>query len=134
MLVKRYINELGSTELENRLLQEQPYLVVSELGRAEFISTMGRKVRQRQLPPHASAILYARLLEDVESSAIALLPLDSVIVQQAVGLMRQLTQALTTLDALHLATALQHKAGILFTADAQLARAAEEAGLATWGA
>ena len=134
MLVKRYLNELGSAELESRLLQEQPYLVVSELGRAEFISTMGRKVRQRQLPAHASAILYARFLEDVESSAIALLPLDSVIVQQAVGLMRQLTQALATLDALHLATALQHKAAILFTADTQLARAAEEAGLATWGA
>lgn len=132
MLVKRYLPELGSPELEARLLAEQPRLVASELIKAELISTLRRKERLGLLDRAFSNAAHAHFLEDLHRTAISTVNLDGSCVRRAARLLQDLQAPLATLDALHLATALQQEAQIFFTHDAQLSRAARETGLAVW--
>jgi predicted nucleic acid-binding protein len=128
MLVKRYLPELGSDEFEARLLAEQPDLLVSELVQPELTSALRRRVRQG----HIDADYLESFQQDLRRSAIRLSRLDSACLQRASALLRKLHAPLATLDALHLATALEHACDMLFTSDLQLARAASEAGLSCW--
>lgn len=132
MLVKRYLPELGSAELEARLLAEQPRLVASELIKAEVVSTLRRKERQGLLDRAFSNAAHARFLEDLHRAAISTVSLDGSSVRRATQLLLDLEAPLATLDALHLATALEQQVHIFFTHDAQLSHAARKAGLAVW--
>ena len=132
LLVKRYLPEVGSDELEARLLTEQPQLVVSELVNTEIISTFRRKERQGLIERSFANAAHARFLTDLQSNAIESLPLSEHVVQKASSLLLDLRSPLATLDALHLATALIHEAKFFFTSDIQLSRAAHEAGLSVW--
>ena len=132
LLVKRYLPEIGSAELEARLVAEQPHLVVSELVTTELISTLRRKERQGLIDRVFSNAAHARFLTDLHTGAIQTVPLNSYVVQKASNLLLDLDSPLATLDALHLATALLQNAEVFFTSDVQLSRAAQEAGLAVW--
>ena len=132
LLVKRYLPEVGSDELEARLLAEQPQLVVSELVNTEIISTFRCKERQGLIERSFANAAHARFLTDLQSNAIGSLPLTGHVVQKASSLLLDLRSPLATLDALHLATALIHEAEFFFTSDIQLSRAAHEAGLSVW--
>ena len=132
LLVKRYLPEMGSNELEARLLAEQPQLVVSELASTEIISTFRRKERQGLIERSFANAAHARFLTDLQTNAIQTLPLTSHVVQKASSLLLDLRAPLATLDALHLASALIHGVDLFFTSDIQLSRAAQEAGLSVW--
>ena len=132
MLVKRYLPELGSEELESRLLAEQPRLTVGEIVHPEITSAMRRKLRQGQIDGSYFQSALERFHQDLHRSAIQVAPLDRVCFQRATDLLRSLRAPLATLDALHLACALEQACDIMFTSDAQLARAAHEAGLPSW--
>jgi len=134
MLLKRYVPELGAEELDLRLTQEQPDLILSELGRVELLSALARAVRAGRIDATFSANSYSRFLEDVSSGVVELQPIHSGVIQQAADVIRQLKQPLATLDSLHLATALRCQADMFFTTDQQLSRAAKEVGLAVWPA
>ena len=132
LLVKRYLPEMGSNELEARLLAEQPQLVVSELTGTEIISAFRRKERQGLIERSFANAAHARFLTDLQNNAIQTLPLTSHVVEKASSLLLDLRAPLATLDALHLASALIHGADLFFTSDIQLSRAAQEAGLGVW--
>ena len=132
MLVKRYLPELGSDEFEARLLAEQPDLLVSELVQPELTSALRRRVRQGHIDADYLDDALESFQQDLRRSAIRLGRLDGACLQRASALLRKLQAPLATLDALHLATALEHACDMLFTSDLQFARAASEAGLSCW--
>lgn len=132
MLVKRYLPELGSEEFEARLIGEQPELLVSELVLPELTSALRRRLRQGHIDAGYCEDALESFEQDVQRAAIRLASLDRACVQRASALLRRLQAPLATLDALHLATALEHACEVLFTSDMQLARAAGEAGLPCW--
>lgn len=132
LLVKRYVPEVGSNELETYLCSKQPHLMVSELSRLEFTSTLQRKMREGVLTPALVDAMQRQADEDLLSGVIEMTALDSQIISRGLTLMRTLKQAVATLDAIHLATALARKADMFLTNDKQLARAALETGLQVW--
>jgi uncharacterized protein len=132
LLVKRYVAELGSTELEARLLGEQPQLIISELVRTELISALRRKERKALMTRSTSNQVMALFEQDIASEILRLKMLNAAVLQRSARLVGELQAPLATLDALHLATALMHGAVEFFTTDDQLARAAKEAGLIVW--
>jgi predicted nucleic acid-binding protein len=132
MLVKRYLPELGSEELESRLLAEQPHLSVGEIVHPEITSALRRKRRQGQIDDSYFQSALDRFHQDLHRGAIQVAPMERVCFQRAADLLRGLRAPLATLDALHLSCALELGCDIMFTSDAQLARAAHEAGLACW--
>ncbi len=132
MLLKRYLPELGSDALDARLVAEQPRLIACELVKAEMVSALRRKQRQGLFDREFAHAAHARFLEDLHHLAVQTVTLESRCVRRATDLLQELETPLATLDALHLATALEQHAQIMFTHDAQLSRAARAAGLATW--
>jgi predicted nucleic acid-binding protein len=132
MLVKRYLPELGSQELEARLIGEQPEMLVSELVLPELSSALRRRERKGLIDARYVEDALEDFHEDVRCAALRLADLDTTCIRKASSLIRRLQSPLATLDAVHLATALEHGCDILFTSDAQLSRAAGEAGLACW--
>ena len=134
LLVKRYVPESGSDELETYLCGQQPRLMVSELSRLELTSTLQRKMRERVLTLALFNAMQHQADEDLLSGAIELAALEGQVISKGLILMRTLKQTVATLDAIHLATALVHNADLFLTNDKQLARAALEAGLQVWPA
>ncbi len=132
LLVKRYVTESGSAELEARLLGEQPQLIISELVRAEIISTFRRKERNAVIARVGSDRAMQYFEQDAAAGVLSLKPLNAAVVTRAARLIGELQSPLATLDALHLATALIHGAAHFFTTDDQLTKAAKEAGLIVW--
>lgn len=132
LLVKRYVTESGSDELDSYLFNMQPTLYISELTRLELASTFARKQREGRITKTHAATLRQQADEDVLSGMFKLVGLDSSVVRQGLHLMQTLSQALATLDSIHLASALKQGVAIFMTDDKQLALAANEAGLQVW--
>ena len=132
LLVKRYVTEPGSDELDAYLLEAQPTLFISELTRLELASTFARKQREGRISAMHQAALRQQADEEVVSGMLKLVNLDSGVLRQGLSLMQSLTQAIATLDAIHLASALRQKVDIFMTDDKLLARAAAEAGIQVW--
>ena len=134
LLVKRYTTEPGSDALDAYLFDAQPELFVSELTRLELASTFARKRREGRFSKEHHAALRQHADEDVLSGLVKLVNLDSAVLRQAYSLMHTLEQAVATLDAIHLASAMRQEVDIFMTNDKQLGRAAVEAGLQVWSA
>ena len=132
MLVKRYLPEIGSEELEARLVAEQPVLVVSELAEVELSSALRRRLREGFIDKSYFDDALDGFRQDIDRGGLRLIALDRACLHRAVSLVRRLDAPLATLDALHLATALEHSCEIIFTSDAQLGRASMKTGLACW--
>jgi len=132
MLVKRYVPEVGAQALEQRLLGELPTLIISELVRVEFVSSLRRMERKGLIDRDFGNAALAYFLDDIAQARIKVLPLNPICLERAASLIAQLKSPLATLDGLHLATALIHRAAHFFTTDLQLSRAALEAGLIVW--
>lgn len=132
LLVKRYVTESGSEELDSYLFDTQPTLYINEMTRLELTSTFARKQREGRITKMHEVALRQQADEDVLSGMFKLVGLDSSVMRQGLNLMQTLSQALATLDSIHLASALKQDVDIFMTDDKQLARAAIEAGLQVW--
>lgn len=132
MLVKRYLPELGSDELEARLLAERPRLLASELIKIEMVSALHRRERQGVADRAFCNAAHALFLGDLLDRVVETVRLDSAQVERSTRLLSELRSPLATLDALHLATAIDQEVAMFFTHDVQLSRAAQEAGLSVW--
>ncbi len=103
-LVKRYVNETGSTWL--RVLLDpslSPLIVVSHLTVAEMRSALSRRLRDRILSPAEYAQLLNAFRNDGQTQ-YQFFPLNQAVIETASDLIER--HALRTLDALQLATAL----------------------------
>ncbi|SRR6056297_425774 len=124
-LVKRYINENGSDEVDF-LLGQASQLGLSVIVVPEIISAFNRRIREELLT--SIDYRYARklLLDDVQDSV--LLQLTPGVISRTVNILEH--NALRAMDAIHLACAMQWKADLFVTSDRRQYNAASESGMA----
>lgn len=128
-LAKRYIAEPGSDAVDEFLAQHADDCVITPLVATEFESILQRLLRQGLIDADFAARSNSRFAADLSGALWAMRPFEVASFSRAVGLLRELGTPLVTLDALHLASAVEHQCTALATSDRQLARAAQASGL-----
>lgn len=128
-LIKRYLDEPGSDAFDDFCALPGVDRIISPLGGTEFTGALQRRVRTRELTARQAAAVRQRFFADLAAGGWRLVELGAEVFAKASELMIHLGAPLATLDALHLACALQHGAGELATVDNQLATAARKAKL-----
>lgn len=128
-LVKRYVEEHGSSAFDEFCDSDECDLVISPLVATEFTSVLQRRVRDRHMTARHASEARRRFLDDVTSGGWRMIEFGSAIFAKASDLMVTLGAPLATLDALHLACALVNEADALATSDQQLAVASRRAKL-----
>jgi predicted nucleic acid-binding protein len=125
-LVKLFVPEEESDAL-NQALAGLTDVIVSDLALTEMASALSRRTREQRLTREEAQRLYreASKLHEL-SHRVELTP---PIHRRAERLMLSLTIPLRTLDALHLATALDAEAATVVTFDPRLREAATSQGL-----
>lgn len=133
-LVKRHVAEMGSAWVRSWIVPTQDHtIIVSDIAIPEVLSAMARRQRQDQLSEGA----FARLSTDflyVAQEEYFIVPTTSAFVTNASELV--VRHPLGTLDALHLAAALDYNrvSGVkplFITADQRLLAAAAAEGFPT---
>ncbi len=126
---KRYIAEAGSDRVDAFLASHDDDCVISPLVAAEFESILQRLMRQGLMGADFAVQARRHLSADLSGALWAMQPFEVASFQRAIGLLRELGTPLATLDALHLACAIELRCAGLATCDHQLARAAAASGL-----
>ena len=121
---KRYVQEIGSEELE-RYLADASELAFSVILVPEIISSLNRRLREHILTIADYRAVKKQLMDDV-SDATALQITPSVI-SRSVKLLEN--NVLRTLDSLHVACALEWRADLFITSDRRQFMAAKNSGL-----
>lgn len=106
-LVKRYHLESGSSTVQNLFQASDNRFFISRLAMVELHSTFARLVREGTLANSDFARLIARLDADVASDLLIVAAVSSRRLEGASSILHThgLTNAVRTLDAIHLATA-----------------------------
>ncbi len=121
---KRYVEESGSDKLDY-LLKGAAELFFCVILVPELISAFSRRQRERHLTPAEYRMVKAQLLEDVsDASALQITP---AVVSHSVKLLED--NVLRSLDALHVACAIECEADLFATSDKRQFMAAKKAGL-----
>ncbi|WP_462320116.1 type II toxin-antitoxin system VapC family toxin [Halochromatium sp.] len=123
-LAKWYLNEPGSDDFVG-YLKGLDVAVVSSLTRTEVRSMLARRRRMGELDHELESVVYAAFLNDIAQGWIQLYPVEDARFDEAANLIARYPEhPLRTLDALHLAIALQAQTDALATADSVMADAA----------
>ena len=128
-LIKRYLRETGSEAFEVFCARTEIERVICPLGITEFTSALQRRLRLGNLNARQVALVRQGLIADVASGGWRVIDFESDVFSKANQLLGELGAPLSTLDALHLACALQYGVVHFATADLQLATAARKAKL-----
>ncbi|MDZ7618394.1 MAG: type II toxin-antitoxin system VapC family toxin [Patescibacteria group bacterium] len=123
---KRYIDESGSDTVE-AICGQASALGLSVICVPEIISALNRRRRERAITPKQYDEVKQRLLDDVRD--VEIIGLTIPVVATAVGLLE--ANSLRTLDALHVACAIEWGAQLFLTSDKRQLAAARQAGLKT---
>jgi predicted nucleic acid-binding protein len=128
-LAKLYVPEPESDALD-ALLRGRRDLLISELAITEVLSAVARKRREGMLTAAQALQIRDAVLADADSGSFHRLDLNPSIHRQAERLLLNIESvALRTLDALHVALALQGSATYVVTFDARMRAVALHAGL-----
>jgi predicted nucleic acid-binding protein len=125
-LAKRYIREPGSDAVQ-AILAEANEAAVSLIAPPEIVSALNRLRRQSALGDEQYVQAKGALFSDLEDMGV--LNLTVQVVQSAIGLLERFP--LRSLDALHVACALEWPADLFVTADRRQLAAAAASGLRT---
>jgi predicted nucleic acid-binding protein len=128
-LAKRYLLERGSEAFDAFLQQCEDDCVISPLGSTEFESILQRLRRERLIDADYAEQARKDFQADLHTALWVVRPFAASTFAQAADLMRSLDVPLATLDALHLATAIELGCQGFATSDRQLSRAASRRGL-----
>jgi predicted nucleic acid-binding protein len=128
VLAKRYLPSPQSDRVEAMLDRAEHRFILSELVVVELESTLRRRAAERPGKTIDRAKVRLRFDDDLRSGFFVIHPLRTSILVSARRWIAE-GEPLATLDALHLATALDAHAEVLATDDRQFARAARAAGL-----
>lgn len=128
VLVKRYLPAPQSDAIQALLDDPAHRFIVSDLCAVELESTVARRSREPEGRGIDRAAVRLRIDDDMRSGFFILHPIDGAILIEGRRWIAE-GEPLATLDALHLASALQASAETLATDDRQFARAARAAGL-----
>jgi len=128
-LLKWYIREPNSDEVEAFLIGH-PGIYVSRLTRAEFRCALARRRRSGQISAALEVEAFRLFESHLLDGVLTMLPLRDSHVARVPSLIDDLPDVpLRTLDATHLAIAVDSKADLIATADKIMAQAAQQLGL-----
>lgn len=121
---KRYVQEIGSEELEH-FLENASELAFSVILAPEIVSAFNRRLRERVLTIADYRAAKKQLIEDVRDAVV--LQITPAVVSRAIKILEN--NALRTLDSLHVACALEWRADLFVTSDKRQFMAARDSGL-----
>ena len=121
---KRYVQEIGSEELE-RFLENASELAFSVVLVPEIISGLNRRLRENILTLVGYRAVKKQLLDDVSDATV--LQITPSVVSRSVKLLEN--NALRAMDSLHVACALEWRADLFITSDRKQFTAARNSGL-----
>ena len=121
---KRYVQEIGSEELE-RFLGEASELAFSIVLVPEIVSGLNRRLREHILTLVHYRAVKRRLLDDVADATV--LQITPSVVSRSVKLLEN--NAFRAVDSLHVACALEWRADLFITSDRRQFMAAKNSGL-----
>jgi len=121
-LIKKYVEEKGSEEMEG-LLQQASEIVVAPTAWVEFNSAVSQCLRDKRLTPQNSSFLLSEAKRDFRSYSIVVW--NEALEETAAEVVHQ--HFLATLDAIQLAAGLLSRADIFATSDQRLFEAARKA-------
>ncbi len=121
---KRYVQEIGSEELE-RFLGNASEMAFSVVLVPEIISGLNRRLREHVLTPANYRAAKRQLLDDVSDATV--LQITPSVVSRSVKLLEN--NALRAMDSLHIACALEWRADLFVTSDRRQFMAAKNSGL-----
>jgi uncharacterized protein len=129
-LAKYYVPEAESASVQARLDQED-YVVASELARLELVAVFHRRLRERKWTRQDYQSVFRQFSKDDVAGYWRWVPLSGEIVEDALRTFATLpdTIFLRSADALHLVTALRHGFNEIYTHDDHQRRAAAAFGL-----
>ncbi|MCK4432102.1 MAG: type II toxin-antitoxin system VapC family toxin [Candidatus Aminicenantes bacterium] len=128
-LAKRYVQELGSEELEDLFFSVVKEVFVSTLALAEFAAAIGRKLRNKDML-EKSASKAMREFEKDWGGLFKKIPLTEDLAMSAASLAIQ--YPLKGADAIHLASAIAVGADLFVVSDNMLVSVAEKIGIKTY--
>ena len=128
-LGKRYIAERGSAAFDDFIETQGDDFVICPLGAMELESILQRLQRQRLIGTGFAQQARRDFASDLASAVWSMHGFDGACFARGTELLRTLASPLATLDALHLACAIETGCDALATGDRQFARAAAESGL-----
>ncbi len=123
-LAKRYIEEKGSDKVFT-LLEASDELGVSIICLPEIISALNRIKKEKKITTAQYLTAKQAIVEDVRDASICNIAEGTV--AKAVYLLEE--NVLRTMDAFHIASALEWKCDVFASADKQQIKAAKKAGL-----
>ncbi len=123
---KRFIEHEGSEQVEI-ICSRASDLGLSVICLPEVLSALNRHLRENRLTLAQYGEVKKRLLENVRDAAVV--QLTASVIDSAVRVLE--TNAVRTMDALHIACALEWKADLFVSSDQRQLRAATGAGLQT---
>ena len=123
---KRYIVEDGSERVD-QLLQEASQLALCILLVPEIISGLNRRLREQVISPEDYRSIKKQLINDVHDAV--LLQITPAVISRTIKLLEN--NPLRSMEALHVACALEWQAELFVSADRRQAAAAKDAGLHT---
>jgi uncharacterized protein len=123
-LAKRYVTESGTSRVLE-LCAQATEVVVSVLCVPEILSGLNRLRREGRLSPEGYATAKADLAGDLTQATIV--PVTSAVLSRTIDVLER--TALRTLDAIHLAVAVDSACELFVSADARQCEAAKELGL-----
>jgi uncharacterized protein len=121
---KRYVQEIGSDELE-RFLGDASELAFSVVLVPEIISALNRRLREHILTLIEYRAVKRQLLNDLSDATV--LQITPSIVSRSVKLLEN--NPLRAMDSLHVACALEWRADLFITSDRRQFMAAKNSGL-----
>ena len=136
-LVKRYIDEVGSSWVQNWCNQPMYTVAIAEIGFVEIAAAFARKLRGGYITQQAYQVARADLDNDIQNQYAAV-SLDRLLINVAIELTAR--HQLRGYDAVHLASALRLNQALtsaklpslhFISADNDLLAAAEAEGLLT---
>jgi predicted nucleic acid-binding protein len=121
---KRYIAELGSDKVE-KICSESAVLGVSSICLPEIVSALCRLRKQSIITKDQYEDAKQALLKDLEDALVC--NITPSVIKQTIYILE--TSKVRTLDALHIACALEFEAEVFVSSDVQQLSAAKTAGL-----
>ncbi len=123
---KRFVDEVGSQAVED-ICQETSLLGLSVICFPEIISGLNRRLREKCFTRQAYLQVKNRLIAEISDAQV--INLSLTVVEHSVVLLESNT--LRSLDALHIACALEWEAQLFVSSDKKQIKAAKKAGLKT---
>lgn len=117
---KRFVEESGSEEIDGILLQGTE-LGLSIICVPVLLSAMNRKLREKAISKSQYSEIKLRLSEEINHSDV--IQLTDGVIKKAIMLLEK--NLLRTLDAIHIACAIEWEADVFLTSDKRQIKAAK---------